>query len=109
MSYADVDEDKRSAMGYFARIDAERYSRECRNLYSGVQITEAEEFKDVVADVFYRRRVFLNYREKFVTVKVEAPKKVDKIGSVYQNLMSLADKRGYTVKQGKASIIFEIK
>jgi hypothetical protein len=56
---------------------------------------------------YFRSRVFLNYREKFMTVKVEAPQIADKISDEVEQLLVHAGKTGAVVKHGKASVIFE--
>jgi hypothetical protein len=110
MSYYDVDEDKRSAMpGFLARQDCERLNRENEILWSPAQKAAAKQFKMLVDEAFFRRRTFLNYREKFIAVKVEAPKKIDMISPEYRTVLSYAASNGITVKAGKASIIFECK
>ena len=108
MAYQDIDDDLRSPQGAFiARMDADKKNRENRSLYTDQEILEGLKFKDMVDSAFFRRRTFLNYRETFMTVKVEAPKKEDKISQEYRDVMSYAKARGFTVKQGRASIIFE--
>ena len=109
MAYNDVDDDLRSPQGAFiARMDADQKNRENRALFSTEQILEGAKFKDMVDAAFFRRRTFLNFREKFMTVKVEAPKTEDRISQEYRDVMSFAKAQGITVRQGRASIIFEI-
>jgi hypothetical protein len=62
----------------------------------------------MVDNAFFRRRTFLNYRETFMTVKIEAPKSVDKISQEYRDVISFAEKNNYIIKTGRASIIFEL-
>jgi hypothetical protein len=110
MSYYDVDEDSRSALpAHIARQDCERINRENRDTYSLAQQKAADEFKQLVDNAFFRRRTFLNFREKFIAVKVEAPKLEDKISSDYRAVMSFVDANDIRVKNGKASVIFHIK
>lgn len=110
MAYYDVDDESRSRMpAYIARQDCERLNRENRGLYTPAQIHVAENFKSIVDDVFFRRRTFLNFREKFIAIKVEAPKKEDMVTRDYINLMAAAAANNITVKPGRASIIFQLK
>ena len=80
MSYHDVDEESRTrTTAYFARQDCERYNSEHKHLYTKDQILSGEMLKRAAEIAYFRSRVFLNYREKFMTVKVEAPQIADKI------------------------------
>lgn len=110
MSYFDVEDDKRSALpAYIARKDCERINRENEILWSPKQKESAKQFKALVDEAFFRRRTFLNFREKFIAVKVEAPSKIDMISQEYRNVLNYAKTHGINVKTGKASIIFECK
>lgn len=110
MSYYDVDEDSRSALpAFIARQDCERINRENRDKYSLSEQVAAEEFKQLVDEAFFRRRTFLNFREKFIAVKIEAPKLQDKISAEYRAVMAFADANNIRIKNGNASIIFQIK
>ena len=109
MSYSDVDEDSRSAQGAFiARRDVEEQNRKNRALYNAREHSEADHFKSLVDAAFYRRRTFLNYRETFITVKIEAPKSMDQYSTEYRDVISFAQNKNYIMKKGRASIIFEL-
>ena len=108
MSYYDVDEESRTrTTAYFARQDCERYNSEHKYLYTKDQILSGEMLKRAAEIAYFRSRVFLNYREKFMTVKVEAPQIADKISDEVEQLLVHAGKTGAVVKHGKASVIFE--
>jgi hypothetical protein len=108
MSYYDVDEESRTrTTAYFARQDCERYNSEHKHLYTKDQILSGEMLKRAAEIAYFRSRVFLNYREKFMTVKVEAPQIADKISDEVEQLLVHAGKTGSVVKHGKASVIFE--
>ena len=110
MSYYDVDEDSRSALpAFIARKDCERINRENEILWSPKQKESAKQFKALVDEAFFRRRTFLNFREKFIAVKVEAPQKMDMISSEYRAVLAYAAANNIKVKAGKSSIIFECK
>ena len=108
MSYFNVDEDSRtSTTAWYARQDCEQYNRDHKHLYTKDQILSGELLKKAAETAYFRSRVFLNFREKFMTVKVEAPQLADKISNEVEQLLIHAGKTGIYVKHGKASIIFE--
>ena len=108
MSYFNVDEESRtSTTAWYARQDCEQYNREHKHLYSTNQILSGELLKKAAQIAYFRSRVFLNFREKFMTVKVEAPQIADKISDEVEQLLIHAGKTGIRVKHGKASVIFE--
>jgi hypothetical protein len=94
---------------FYARKDCEDHNLEYRQLYTDQQISNALAFHEKVASAFFRRRVFLNYRQNFITVKVEKPMSIDKFSEEYFNVLDYAIQRNYKIKQGYNSIIFEIK
>lgn len=109
MSYYDIDEDLRSPQGAFiARRDVEQQNRKNKEKFTPSEIEQGLKFKDMVDNAFFRRRTFLNYRETFMTVKIEAPKSVDKVSQEYRDVMSFAKNNNYVIKNGRASVIFEL-
>ena len=108
MSYLNVDEESRtSTTAWYARQDCERYNREHKQLYTKDQILSGELLKKAAEIAYFRSRVFLNFREKFMTVKVEAPQIADKISDEVEQLLVHAGRTGVRVKHGKSSVIFE--
>ena len=57
----------------FAAADARRRNAEYAVLYTAKQKAFAEDFKDQVANAYIRSKVYLNYRERFMAVKVANP------------------------------------
>ena len=60
--------------GYFARaaaIDAERYSDECRMVYTPASRAQAETFRDLVELAYAGVRKEPTYRKRFVVIKCE--------------------------------------
>jgi hypothetical protein len=109
VSYYDVDEDLRSPQGAFiARRDVEQQNRKNKEKFTPNEIDQGIKFKDMVDNAFFRRRTFLNYRETFMTVKIEAPQSVDKFSQEYRDVMAFAKNNNYIIKNGRASIIFEL-
>ena len=108
MSYFNVDEESRtSTTAWYARQDCERYNREHKQLYTKDQILSGELLKKAAEIAYFRSRVFLNFREKFMKVKVEAPQIDDKISDEVEQLLVHAGRTGVRVKHGKSSVIFE--
>lgn len=91
----------------FAAVrDAERYSDECRMLYSGRQRAAAETFKDVVSAAYSGKKIYINYRKTFIVVKVEAPTLRDR--RVRRELDAICEERGYQKVQSAQGIAYRI-
>ena len=54
-----------------AFLDANRYSDECRVVYTPRQRAQAESFRDIVAMAYTNVRSEPTYRKQWITVKVE--------------------------------------
>lgn len=110
MAYYDVDEEKRTRLpAWLAREDCERRNSQNFNLFTKEEISFGEQIRQRASNIFLRSRVFLNYRETFIAVKVEAPKIADKLNPEYSQLLKFAKDNKIRVKKGRASLIFEIK
>jgi hypothetical protein len=59
--------------------DIKRRDAENEGLYSAVQLTVGEALLAHIEDVYIQSNVYLNYRQRFIAVKVNAPKFADKV------------------------------
>jgi len=91
-----------------AFLDAKRRNEEGRNLYSDEEVQAGEELKAQVEDVYFRRRVFLNYRDNSIAIKVTAPKVLDTYAPEYAELTKYVESHNISVKKLAKSIIFHI-
>lgn len=77
---------------WFAARDADRYSEECRMLYTAREQATAETFKDLV-ELAYGGRIYLTYRITFASVKIDSPMVRDRV--FLKELEALCEERGY--------------
>jgi hypothetical protein len=64
---------------YVCLQDIKRRDAENEGLYSAVQLTVGEALLAHIEDVYIQSNVYLNYRQRFIAVKVNAPKFADKV------------------------------
>lgn len=56
---------------YLAKVDAEQRTAENAKLYSDVQKADAINLKLDLTKVYNHRNIYINYREKFIAVKID--------------------------------------
>jgi hypothetical protein len=93
----------------FAAADARRRNAVYAALYTAKQKAFAEAFKDQVANAYIRSKVYLNYRERFMAVKVANPSVRDRIGSAVAAVEDFCTKHGITAHRTAGAIVFRIK
>ena len=64
---------------YVCLEDIKRRDAENEGLYSLAQVSAGAALLAHIEDVYIQSRVFLNYRQRFIAVKVNAPKFADKV------------------------------
>ena len=87
---------KTQAAGVYAWAaarDAERYSDECRLIYTSAQRARAETFRDLVEMAYTNVRSEPTYRKKFIVIKVENGKVRDR--RLAQEIDAIVAERGY--------------
>ena len=108
MSYQDVEE--RSKLHPFVcKEDAKR--RDAKNIgrYTLEQIKQARQLEEDVRSAYFRSRVFVNYRERFIAVKVEAPQFADKVSLAVRELDEACEENGIQRAQlAKGTIVYRI-
>jgi hypothetical protein len=95
-----------SSVPWFAVKDAERYSDECRIIYSPSQRSQAETFKDIVSLGYSAKNIYITFRKKFIAIKVENP--TPKNRRVINELHALCEERGYEKATTAQGIIYRI-
>lgn len=93
----------------FAAIDARRRDAQNVNLYTLNQIKAGIELESRVRFCFFRSRVYLNYRSKFIVVKVEKPQMADKSSDAYSEVISFCEKNDYDIAITGNAMLFRIK
>ena len=108
MSYEDVEE--RSALHpLVCKLDAKR--RDAKNIsrYTLEQIEQARKLEEDVREAYFRSRVFVNYRERFIAVKVEAPQYADKVSLAVRKLDEACEEAGIQrASLAKGTIVYRI-
>ena len=109
MSYTDVEEEQRSKLPkWICSEDAEKRSKQNIESYSQEQVYKAETFKTMVAQAYVRSRVYLNFRERFIAVKVEAPCLKDRITKAVIEVIEFAEENNIKIIRKRASLIFRL-
>jgi hypothetical protein len=93
---------------FFAVQDAARRNKKNRPLFSDLQALSAELLVRATQSVFERSRVYLNYRETMITVKVSSPKAADKLKPEWDLLKEHLAQTGVKFKTLRSNYIFEI-
>jgi len=89
-------------------LDIRKRNAKGRELYSDVEVATADEFRAMVENVFFRRRVFQNYRDKSIAIKVTSPKVLDTYSSDYEKLMDFAKANHIKIKKLAKSLVFHL-
>lgn len=111
MSYltASFDEDSNIATSkFFAAQDAQRRNEENQHRFSSNEKAAGQELFEKVSNAFFRSRVFRNYRETSIAVKVEKPSKLDLLSNAVSELDSYRRSNNIKVKVTKTAIIYHI-
>lgn len=94
---------------FFAINDAANYDAENMHRWSPMQRDIAHKFKNCVSDVFPSSRVYLNYRKKYIAVKVELPTREELLTKDAELLGHSVHEMGIGVKVTKNGLIFQIR
>lgn len=91
----------------FAAIkDVNRYSDECRMLYTPRQRAQAETFRDVVVMGYSAKNIYVTYRKKFVAIKIADGIVRDR--RVVRELETMCNERGYEKTRTAQGITYRI-
>ena len=71
--------DEMKVPAYVCIQDIKRRDNENKGNYTSEQLVAADAVHQLVEDVYGRSKVFMNYRQRFIAVKVNAPKFGDKV------------------------------
>ena len=103
--HINVDE---SSNALFAVIDARQRNIVNAKLWGHSAKDEAGRFAEAVRQAYGRSRVFLNYRQKFIAIKVELPHRYDMVSQQAAAVDTYADMQGYAKVTTNTAIIFRI-
>jgi hypothetical protein len=104
-----IDNEEKSRLpGWICVEDAKKRNAENEALYSEDEKQLADMFAQQTRNAYIRSRVYLNYREKFIAVKIDKPSVSDKISVVVDALHKDAEALGYTIVKTKSNIVFRL-
>jgi len=83
---------------YVCLQDIKRRDAENEGLYSAAQLTVGEALLAHIEDVYIQSNVYLNYRKKFIAVKVNSPKFTDKASLRAAKLDIWAEANGIVIE-----------
>jgi len=102
----DLDSQPAGQYAWAAARDAERYSDECRVLYSGRKRSQIETFLALVQMAYTRVRSEPTYRKNFAVIKIENGLVRDR--RLARELDQLCEERGYQKIRTNQALSFRI-
>ena len=94
--------------GQFARaavLDAQRRNTNNKSLYTQEQIRKALSVRDLLDSAFSYNSLYINYRKKFIAVKVEGARSRD---TMSKKIIELFEQLGYSVVATQQGIIVRL-
>ena len=73
------------------------------------QIKTSKVFHERVRSTFIRSKVYLNYRENFIAIKVHEPKMADKLTHEYTDLIDYCEQNKIKAVKSPSGIIFRLE
>lgn len=104
-------EDEKAPNALAAVLDIQRRNKENRDDYSPESVAIAERARELASAAYSRSKTYLNYRAKFIAVKVESVQTADKIQH-YDRILELEQycaANNIKVKQMRSHRILEIR
>ena len=69
-----LDNENAGKNAWFARRDADRTNQERAATYNWVQRSDAQRAVDLLDLAYAYSEIFINYRQKFISIKIEQPR-----------------------------------
>lgn len=88
-----------------AVLDAQRRNTDNKSLYTQEQIRKALSVRDLLDTAFSYNSLYINYRKKFIAVKVEGARSRD---SMSKRVIELFEQLGYGVVSTQQGIIVRL-
>ena len=105
--YKEIDTDETALPKFVAAMDAQTKSRQYQKQYNTQQQQTLEAFYLRVCAA-YNARVFKNYRDKFMVVKVERPSKAAQLAREVRELDYYAAQHNIDIVRSKQNILYRI-
>jgi hypothetical protein len=106
--YKEIDTDSTVLPKWVAARDVQQRNATNRKLYNEQQQQTLLKFYELVCAA-YNCRVFYNYREQFMVVKVERPSKVNLLAREVRELDYYAAQNNIDIVRTKNNILYRIK
>jgi hypothetical protein len=105
--YKEIDTDETALPKFVAALDAQTKSRQYQKQYSTQQQQTLDAFYLRVCSA-YNARVFKNYRDKFMVVKVERPSKAAQLAREVRELDYYAAQHNISIVRSKQNILYRL-
>lgn len=105
-----INNDDRSKLpAYFCISQIKERDARYKENFSPAQVCLAEEVLALAKEAFFRSRVYMNYRDKFIAVKIDRPTMADRISSEAISLHSFCTDAGIEAVNTASALIYRIK
>ena len=108
MKQLNVDDSVQPA--FLVRLDAETQHAKYWPTFTKTKQDHANKLKELAMNAYFRSRVYLNARDKFIVVKVDSPSLKDKLGNdaAFNNLNAFVIAADVEVVATKNNLLFRI-
>lgn len=101
----ELDTQEAGQFAFAAVLDAQRRNTNNKSLYTPAQIRRALSVRDLLDSAFSYTSLYINYRKKFIAVKVEGARSRD---SMSKKIIALFEQQGYGVVSTQQGIIVRL-
>lgn len=101
----ELDTKEAGTFAFAAVMDAQRRNTNNKSLYTQEQIRKALSVRDLLDSAFSYNSLYINYRKKFIAVKVEGARSRD---SMSKRVIELFESLGYGVVTTQQGIIVRL-
>jgi hypothetical protein len=101
----ELDTKEAGTFAFAAVMDAQRRNTNNKSLYTQEQIRKALIVRDLLDSAFSYSNLYINYRKKFIAVKVEGARAKD---SMSKQIIELFEQLGYGVVSTQQGIIVRL-
>jgi hypothetical protein len=102
-------EDKSSLPGWVCAQDAQARNKKNKDNFTLAEIDFSEELHSLAKAAYFRSRVFLNYRENFIAIKVERPNRADLVSKEVAEFEQFCKDNSIDTVKTATAIIYRIK
>jgi hypothetical protein len=109
MKQLDTDDSKQPA--FIVRMDAEDQHRRYWPLFPKAKQDLALRVKEMARQAYFRSKVYMNARDKFISVKVDRPQLADALqqADIIEKLKEEVDQHGVEMVATKNNLLFRIR